>query len=142
MTWQVTAAMVVVPADTQYGRQMVHVGRRGILPPGVPQEKINHLLSLGMIRKVGPAVSAPPAPAPAPAVKVEEEPPPEAPPTDSVPYDHPDRVAAREKLPAGGSLPDGRAAHAVWVEAAVRAGYAYDAARQATKQELQELLRR
>ena len=50
MAWQVTAAMVVVPAKTHFGPQMVHVNRSGLLPDGVAEDRIRHLLSVGMIR--------------------------------------------------------------------------------------------
>lgn len=58
---------------------------------------------------------------------------------DSVPFDDPKRVEARGKLPAEG-LPDGRAAQAVWVEAAVREGYAFNAVKGEEKAALVDLL--
>jgi hypothetical protein len=49
------------------------------------------------------------------------------------------RAAARAKLPADGSEPDGRASQAVWVEYLVASGSRYEDVKDAPKQELQKL---
>lgn len=49
------------------------------------------------------------------------------------------RAAARAKLPAGGSEPDGRASQAVWVEYLVANGSRYTDIKDAEKAELQRL---
>jgi hypothetical protein len=49
------------------------------------------------------------------------------------------RAAARAKLPADGSEPDGRAGQAVWVEFMVSKGSNYDDVKDATKADLQRL---
>lgn len=141
MAWQVTAEMVVVPAATPFGPQMVHVLRDGLLPDGVPDDRIQHLLSVGMIRAVGVVAHAPAdtggADTDGPSV-------PGSPGGDTPPQPEElseERKAARAKLPADGSLPHHAAGKAVWVEAAVDRGYAYEAANAASKAELVELLK-
>ncbi len=49
------------------------------------------------------------------------------------------RAAAQAKLPADGSLPDGRAGRDVWVEYLVRDGASYDDVKDADKADLMEL---
>ena len=49
------------------------------------------------------------------------------------------RAAAKAKLPADGSAPDGRAAQAVWVEYLVSKGSRYDDVKDADKADLQKL---
>lgn len=134
--YRVTAPVVVAQDDTAHGRAMSYFYAGTFLPAGVPSKTVEHLLRRRMIepvddgRALEPIEDAVVSPAEGDGDQSQ----------DSVPFDAPERVAAREKLPADGSLPDGRAGHPVWVEAAVRAGYAYDAASKSNKKELQDLL--
>lgn len=143
VAYQVVGEMGLFTTNTPAGRMRVTINKRGMVPSDVPAEEIRHHLSVGLIRAVGvPApVRAPTVPSPqpattadAPAVEVSYSPPgePELP---------EERLAAQAKLPADGSLPHHNAAKAVWVEAAVRSGYAYDAAAAAEKPELVKLLK-
>ncbi len=50
------------------------------------------------------------------------------------------RAAARSKLPADGSAPDGRASHEVWVEYAVSKGLDRSEAEKASKEDLKQAL--
>lgn len=119
--------------------------RGALLPADVPQDRIDHLLSVKLIAAVGeagpelpgaavPAVSAQPSPTVGGEPATSDEAP-----AVSTPYDDPDRVAARAKLPADGSMPDGRNAQAVWVEWLVTKGYDYDALKGQEKPDLVEL---
>jgi hypothetical protein len=132
--YQVVGEVAHVRTNTASGRQTLMLPKGAMVPADAPAEQIAHLLSVKLIK----AVDGVPAPTPAPD-PAESEP---AGPIDSVPYDDPDRVAARQKLPDNGGLPHPNAGHPVWVEAAVAAGYAYDAAVKEDKQSLIELLRK
>lgn len=63
-------------------------------------------------------------------------------PTDVSDPNHPDRVAARSKLPADGSAPDGRASQAVWVEYGVAQGRDYTALAALGKDDLMKELKK
>lgn len=143
--YQVVGHCAHVKTQTASGPMTRLLYKGNLLPDDVPVKQIRHLLSVKLIAPFGDA-DLPDA-----VVPDDVEQPPTSDgggeraegsesPQDSVPFDAPERVAAREKLPADGSLPDGRAGHPVWVEAAVRAGYAYDAASKSNKKELQDLL--
>lgn len=149
--YQVTGECAHIVVDSPEGpvTQLVYKGT--ILPDGVPAARLRHLLDLNLIRDVGSNPIAPAAPAPnvqdpnevaAAGGPTEPSETPANPTSEAKPFDDPERVAAREKLPTDGSLPDGRAAHAVWVEAAVAKGYAYEAASSTEKPELIALLRK
>ncbi|RKR92787.1 hypothetical protein BDK92_7267 [Micromonospora pisi] len=155
--YRVTAAVVVVTAITAHGPALSYVYRDAFVPAEAKPAEIRHLLRRGMIERVGrsaPPVAAPPAEAKPDEAKPDEVPadaPDSAPVAEpngtgdaaqqAVPFDDPDRAAARAKLPDDGALPDGRAAHAVWIEAAVARGYAYEAAAASSKDELRDLLK-
>lgn len=151
--YQVVGQCAHVSTVTPGGRQTLLLHWGALLPEGVPAEQIKHLLSVKLIKKVGtdgpevpgaavpetgvvPSPVAPVLPAPASAGDGDEQRP-----AGGKAFDDPERVAAREKLPTNGELPDGRAAHAVWVEAAVARGYLYEAAAATEKAELVKLLR-
>jgi hypothetical protein len=51
------------------------------------------------------------------------------------------RQAAAAKLPADGSAPDGRAAHEVWVEYAVRKGYDRETVEKSSKDDIRALFK-
>lgn len=144
--YQVTGECAHLIVDSPEGPRHQLVYKGTVLPDGVPQDRIRHLLSVNLIRRVEQEsdLIAPAAPAPAAPTATDDGTGDggETPSPAETSYDDPERVAAREKLPADGSLPDGRAALAVWVEAAVARGYAYEAAKGTGKPELIDLLRR
>lgn len=137
MGYKVVGQCAHVTTMTESGRRKIMLFKGNPLPADTPEKEIRHLLSVKLIAQTGGGVvQAEPS-------RVSEtddsggQPPAGQ---DSVPVDDPERVKAREKLPADGSQPDKRAGEAVWVEYAVAKGYSYDAARQAGKQELIGLL--
>ncbi len=156
--YQITAECAYVTTDTATGRAKTLLYKGAFVPEGAPELK--HLLDSGMVAKVGgddetginalgglgvaesdqgaagSVVSSTPDTGntqpffdpDAPAVREAEDAKVEK-----------QRAAAREKLPADGSAPDGRAAEAVWVEYAVKQGFDYAEASKAGKAELQKL---
>jgi hypothetical protein len=142
--YKVTAECAAhIPVETPEGRMLTTLYKNSVLPEGVPQDRIDHLLSVGAIERTDEAAPtmAEMEPNLAEVGGGGSESGGESTGSTETPYDDPERVAAREKLPEDGSLPDGRAAHPVWVEAAVKNGYDYKAAKASTKPELMELLR-
>lgn len=104
--------------------------KNAVLPEGVPQDRIEHLLSVGAIERTDTR---------APAM-AELDPNLAAAGGDSgsesgggstgsteTPYDDPERVAARAKVPEDGSLPHHASGQPVWVEYLVGKGYDYAA---------------
>ncbi|MEU8040873.1 hypothetical protein [Streptosporangium sp. NPDC049078] len=60
-TYQVVGACIAnLPIDTPQGAQLVMLHQHAVLPPGVPADRIKHLLSVGLIKEV--AASAEPKP--------------------------------------------------------------------------------
>jgi hypothetical protein len=117
--------------------------RGALVPAAATAAEIRHHLSVGLIRAVGAAAGAPTPQRQQPAATPAPEPEPEDTPQTSASTEQlsEERVKARKKLPADGSLPHHNASKAVWVEAAVARGYAYDAAAAADKPELVKLLK-
>jgi hypothetical protein len=134
MPYQVLRSGVVVTVAGAFGPEKQGFDERAILPPGVPEREIRHLLSVKLIRQVG----GPPQSTPDMEEPAEESVGTAAQATD--PEVEAARAQARAKLPADGSAPDGRAAQTVWVEHAVAKGYAYDAVKGLGKDELRDLL--
>lgn len=124
-----------VTTMTESGKRKIMLFRGNPLPADVPGREIRHLLSVKLIAPTGTAEPEPVAPAvvTAPDGSSSNRPPAGQ---DSVAFDDPERVKAREKLPADGAAPDKRAAEATWVEYAVSKGYSYDEAKAAGKAEL------
>lgn len=101
-----------------------------VLPEGVPQDRIDHLFSVGAIEETD--VPAPTMAEVEPNLNVrgagEGPGGGDQPPAVTVtPYDDPERVAARAKLPDDGSLPHHASGQPVWVEYLVGRGYDYAA---------------
>lgn len=113
--YQVVGECAHVTVDSAAGRVSVLLYRPSPIPPGVPQERIDHLLSVGLIAKIGAGET----------IEYPAPPTPDAPPAE---VDEPDpevvkaREAAKAKLPADGSAPPANAAKDVWVEHAVKQG--------------------
>jgi hypothetical protein len=107
------------------------------VPDGQDPERLKHLLSTGLIAAVDDADLAPNAAVVAeefattggervtPEVDSEQE---------------QKRAAARAKLPADGSAPDGRASHETWVEYAVSKGLSREESEKASKDDLKAAL--
>ncbi len=131
--YQVIGQCAHVRTETPSGRMTLLLFRGAVLPPDVPADQIRHLLSVRLIGPVGGA--EPPAVGPAPAPDLT----PPAPAADSVPYDDPERVEARSKLPADGSAPHANAGQPVWVEYAVKQGYDFAAVKDTDKAEIRAL---
>lgn len=130
--------------DPMYGRVRKFLPKHSLVPGNAPE--VPHLLSVGLIAPVG--VVEPPQPAePVAEPSADSQNPPvgeSQSPTGAAGVDaeaEKARAEARSKLPDDGSLPDGRAGHAVWVEAAVARGYAYEAAVKEDKKGLMDLLK-
>ncbi len=115
------------------------------LPDGVDQDRLQHLLATGLVAEVGEGEEI------APNAAVDQDPavgiPPLTPPADDtgdkgsgVPELTAEQQAARAKLPADGSAPDGRASAEVWVEYAVTQGLDRAEAAKAGKDELRRAL--
>jgi len=52
-TYQVVGACIAnLPIDTPQGAQLVMLHQHAVLPPGVPADRIEHLLSVGLIKEV------------------------------------------------------------------------------------------
>ena len=124
---------VVTPA----GPAKTTMYKGAVVPDTATAAEVRHHLSVGLIE---PVAGSEPEPAVSPTVVPSPDDDGGQPPQDSVPADDPERVKAREKLPADGAAPHRNAAEATWIEYAVAKGYSYDAARQAGKQELIGLL--
>lgn len=116
-----------------------------LLPADVPRDRIDHLLSVALIEQVGaagpaipgaavPAVTAQPSPSEVPDLGGAAGDPP-----TTTPFNDPERVAARAKVPADGSLPHHNAGQPVWVEFLAAKGYDYDALKGQDKPDLVEL---
>ncbi|MFY1686488.1 hypothetical protein [Plantactinospora sp. WMMB782] len=159
--YQVVGQVAHVRTQSPQGPMTRLLYKGSLLPDDVSPEQIRHLLSVKLIAPFGgvggsdlPGAALPP---PIAGQESADDADTDGGNTDDnggggpqggggtegseTPFDDPDRTAARSKLPTDGSLPDGRAAHAVWVEAAVARGYAYEAARGTAKPELMDLLR-
>lgn len=135
MAFKVVGHAAHVRTSTPDGRRTILLYKGSSLPPDVPADQIAHLLSVGLIagsedRKTvsgsGPSGQAGGGS-----------------PSDEQPSEElsEERKAAQDRLPADGSLPSQQDPKAVWVEAAVKRGYAYEAASAATKAELVALLK-
>lgn len=62
--YQVVGACVAnVPVDTPQGSQLAMFHQHALLPPGVPADRIAHLLSVGLIKEVGGSGTPEPKPA-------------------------------------------------------------------------------
>ena len=117
MSYQVTGPCVIVTSAGPAGGQRITLYAPAMLPPDVPQAEIEHLLSVGLIAKVGgPAPAAKSAPMVEPAV-VQETP------------DVPAASGPVEK-PAQGDKKD------VWVAYAVSQGADPDEAEKSSKADL------
>ena len=139
--YQVVGQCAHVRTMTQSGRMTLMLFKGSLLPPDVPVEQIQHLLSVKLIKRVGEAGPELPGAAvpdtgvqPSPAVEVPavsepdgEETPAEQSTSGDKPVDDPERVAARAKLPDDGSLPHHASGQPVWVEYLVGRGYDYSA---------------
>lgn len=154
MAYRVTGAFVQVTSAGPTGTQKIALYQGAILPGDVPAEEIRHHLSVGMIEQVGDdegpvgePLLAPPPPGTVPTgfpAGTAGDPANGTPPAavtggDSVAYDDPERVKAREKLPPDGSAPHPNAGEAVWVEYAVAKGYSFEAVRDAGKDQIRGL---
>jgi hypothetical protein len=125
--------------------------RGALVPAAATAAEIRHHLSVGLIRAVGAPAAAPTPQRQQPAATSAPEPEPEdtgVPESEDTPQASAsteqlseERVKARKKLPADGSLPHRNAGKSVWVEAAVIRGYAYEAATAVDKAELVALLK-
>ncbi len=124
---------------TEGGLRLIYKG--SFVPDDCAPERVKHLLDAGLIKEVGKAADA--ELAPNAAVVPEEfattggdrvEPESGAAETDRK------REAAKAKLPADGSAPDGRASHEVWVEYAVSKGLDRSEAEKASKEDLKQAL--
>ena len=114
--------------------RLLHKG--ALLPADVPPDQIRHLLSVKLISTLPGSQQRPPVSMSTVAPEPEPEPA-VTPAADDLPEE---RLAAQAKLTPG-KLPHHNAAEAVWVEAAVRAGYDYEQCRTAGKAELVKLLK-
>lgn len=127
--YQVVGECAHVTVDSAAGRVSVLLYRPSPIPPGVPQERIDHLLSVGLIAKIG---SGETIEYPAPLA-------PDAPPAEVDELD-PEvlkaRDAAQAKLPTDGSAPHANAGKDVWVEYAVAKGMDRTEADKADKADL------
>ena len=131
--YRVVGELGVFTANTPAGPVRTTVYKGSVVPDGATPEEIRHHLSMRLIEEVDGG----PAPEPAP---VGDGPPVAPPPSaDSVPFDDPERVKAREKLNPDGSAPHANAAEAVWVEYAVSRGHSFDDAKAAGKEEIRKM---
>ncbi|GAA2990777.1 hypothetical protein [Streptosporangium longisporum] len=72
--YQVIGALVTnVPIDTPNGAALSMFHQHAILPPGVPDDRIKHLLSVGLIKEVGGAPEPAPAETKTPAQEQEQK---------------------------------------------------------------------
>lgn len=132
--YRVTGHYATVKTMTLNGPMVVGLLKGAMVPPGVEQSTIDHLLDVGLItplpgavEPIGPGWDAPPK---------DEEPADEPPGADLDER----RAQARAKLPKDGSAPKRTHGHPVWVEYAVREGYDRALVEAATKDELIEML--
>lgn len=136
-TYQVTGHMAGVKTMTTNGPMWITLYRGAILPADVTEDRIRHLLDVNLITEVpdgtlagvdaaGVAVAhgaAGPVP-PGQDSDSDGEDGDDEEPDDEVNGDAATiQAAAKAKLPADGSAPDGRASKAVWVEYGVSKGY-------------------
>lgn len=137
--YRVTGHYATVKTMTVSGPMVVGLLKGAMVPPGVEQSTIDHLLDVGLItplpgavEPIGPGWDAPPK---------DEEPADEPPVAEPTSGDLDERRAqARAKLPKDGSAPKRTHGHPVWVEYAVREGYDRALVEAATKDELIEML--
>lgn len=133
MDYRVTAECVVhIPVEAPEGRVLMTLYKGAVLPRGVPQDRIRHLLNVGSIERISGSVDPvgfhDGGPSDPPATEAEE-----------APAEDPERVAARAKLPADGSLPHHAAGQPVWVEWHVAQGGSYEDLKGQDKPTLVEL---
>lgn len=120
------------------------------LPDGIDEKRLKHLLDTGLVAKVDgepiapnaavdqdPQVGIPPLAQPA---KSEDDEDGKGGESGATPEPTAEQKAAKAKLPADGSAPDGRAAHEVWVEYAVARGLDRTEAQKASREELRKAL--
>ena len=150
--YQVVAECAHATVHTMFGRTVTLLEKGALVPADTPNLK--HLLDIGAVAEVGDeatgGVDADGVPSGAYDVTV-----PEGITSTPVPEDEERRAEAEKakadadlaakradaqsKLPADGSLPDGRAGKDVWVEYLVANGYDYDTVSGADKAELVDL---
>jgi hypothetical protein len=122
--------------STEGGLKLIYKGAP--VPPDQDPKRLKHLLDTGLIAAVGEAELAPNAAvvsdeyATTGGAKIDVE-------SGQAEIDR-RREAAKAKLPADGSAPDGRAGHEVWVEFAVARGLDRDEATKASKDDLKSAL--
>lgn len=103
-----------------------------LVPESATEDEIRHNLSVGIIVEVDGPDTEP--------EQTQSEPGTGDPQTSDEELSE-ERKAAQAKLPEDGSLPHANASKAVWVEAAVKRGYSYEAASKVDKAELVALLK-
>ncbi len=125
-----------VHVSTEGGLKLIYKGAP--VPPDQDPKRLKHLLDTEMIAPVGEVGVAPNAAvvpdefATTGGQRVQPE-------SGQAEIDR-KRDAAKAKLPADGSAPDGRAAHEVWVEYAVAKGLDRQEAEKASKDDLKSAL--
>jgi hypothetical protein len=159
--YKVVGACAHATVDTRDGRRRLLHLRGTLLPPGVPGEEIRHLLAVRLVAPVnGDAPAAPDDQPDDLSTDPVGDPPPghdnppgetatsplpdgqetgQAPPAEPDPDVETKRAAARAKLPADGSKPDGRHGQPVWVEWLAQRGYDYDTLVKEDKPQLMNL---
>lgn len=161
-TYQIVGECAYVSNDTPSGRTRILMYKGALVPGNAPE--LQHLLSTGLVVKVGgeetggvnadglTTAEAEQVDGDAPRRDADGVLTPSAASADPVPALSPSRTttgdsdstdarraAARAKLPADGSAPDGRASKDVWVEYHVAQGGSYDDLVKQDKAELVKL---
>jgi hypothetical protein len=152
--YQVIGELATGRTATPHGLMIITFNRGAILPDDIPQDTIDHLLSVKLIAPIGepaPATVSTSTPGPdadleeaaaaALNAAIDEVPAGEAQPAPETDADIRERrIAARAKLPLDGTPPKKTHGHQVWAEYAVRRGVDRTQAESATKDELIELV--
>lgn len=136
-TYQVVGECAHATIDTPHGRAKVLLYKGALVPAEAPELK--HLLSTGLVEQVGDDETGGVNADGITVVEAERKAESENPEADAAAKLAADREAARAKLPADGSMPDGRASQAVWVEYHVAQGGDYEELSRQDKPTLVEL---
>jgi hypothetical protein len=149
--YQVVGPCAHVKTATSNGVMTVMLFKRAVLPPDVPPEQIEHLLSVKLIAPVAGVAPVPVEQPTEPAAAMLAGPEPDGSdgggsqesPADGEAGTESDieaqRVEARAKLEAAGGKPTGRHGQPVWAEHLVNLGYDYALVSGESKEELQKL---
>lgn len=134
-TYQVIGECAHATVDTPHGRAKILLYKGALVPAEAPE--LEHLLSTGLVAKVSDEETGG---VNADGVTVTEaEQKAQGPEADAAAKLAADREAAQAKLPPDGSMPDGRASQAVWVEYHVAQGGNYEELSKQDKPTLVEL---